>query len=111
MPSVIYGIHPHKLLGDMRDEASVNCAAMQTVKVIYSSLVDIRCFLRTTDNVGDKFKMAILSKLKTCMNSSFCPQPQDETALEVSNTAADKLQRDKVVEQVGGGEGDNAVFW
>lgn len=77
VPSVTCSIHPHKLLGDMRDEASVNCVAMQTVKVIYPSLVDItcRCFLHTTDNVGDKFKTAILSKFTTCMNGSFCPQP------------------------------------
>lgn len=54
--STTYGIETTNLLGAMRDRASTNGAAMQTLKVLYPSIVDIGCYSHTIDHVGDYFE-------------------------------------------------------
>lgn len=44
----------------MRDRASLNNMAMQTVHVLYSKLFDIGCFAQTIDHVGEKFNTPVL---------------------------------------------------
>ena len=39
----------------MRDRASVNNVAMQTLKVIYPTIVDVGCFSNIIDHVREKF--------------------------------------------------------
>ena len=39
----------------MRDRASVNTAALRTVKVVYPKMIDIGCFSHTLDRVGEQF--------------------------------------------------------
>ena len=45
----------------MRDGASVNAAAMRTVKIMYPEALDIRYISHTLDLIGDKFKVPHLS--------------------------------------------------
>ena len=63
--SVNYGISSGYILGAMRDRAPTNNVAMQTLKVIYPSVVDIGCFSHTIDHVGGNFKTPILSDFIT----------------------------------------------
>ena len=42
--STNYGVQPMRLLGAMRDQASTNNVAMQTMKVVYPNLIDISCY-------------------------------------------------------------------
>jgi hypothetical protein len=51
--SITYGVQSDLLLAAMRDRAAVNNLAMQIVRVVYPSLVDIGCFSYTLDHVGD----------------------------------------------------------
>ena len=51
-----------KLLACMRDQASVNGKAMQTIGVMYPDVMDIGCFSHTLDLVGTKFKTPTLDK-------------------------------------------------
>ena len=53
--SVTYSIHLNNLLAGMRDRASMNNVAMNTLKIVYPSIVDIGCFLHTIDHVGGRF--------------------------------------------------------
>ena len=49
------GVTDKRLLASIHDRASVNSGAMQTLKIIYPSVVDIGCFSDTLDHVGEKF--------------------------------------------------------
>ena len=55
----------------MRDGASVNAAAMRTVKIMYPEALDIRCISHTLDLIGDKFKVPHLSLFFTLWISFF----------------------------------------
>ena len=50
-----------QLLAAMRGTASSNNIAMQTTKVIYPDIVDIRGFSHFLDQVGEHFKTAFVS--------------------------------------------------
>ena len=63
--SVTYGIYSHRVLATMRDRASANNVAMQTMKVMFPSLVDIGCFSHTIDRVGSYFKTTTLDEFTT----------------------------------------------
>ena len=60
--SVKYSMPSELLLGAMHDRASVNTAAMQTLKVVYPYIVDIGYFAHTLDHVGEKFVTPTLSE-------------------------------------------------
>ena len=49
--SIMYSIPPDLLLVAMRDQASINTAALRTVKVAYPKMIDIGCFFHTPDRV------------------------------------------------------------
>ena len=55
------GIAPHYIVAAMRDRASVNDAAMRTIKVLYNQLTDIGCFSHTLDHVGDGMNTPVLN--------------------------------------------------
>lgn len=59
-----YNVQNNNLCAAMSDRASVNGATMRTVKVVFPKVVDVRCFSRTVDCVGNHFN--ILS------SSAFC---------------------------------------
>jgi hypothetical protein len=50
------GIPSSSVIAASRDRASVNDVAMRTVKVIYSSVLDIGCFSHTLDHVGERLR-------------------------------------------------------
>ena len=76
MLSVNYGIRSEYLLDAIRDRASVSNVAMQTVKVVYPSLLDIGCFSYTIDCVGEKFKTPILTELTSAWITLFSHSPK-----------------------------------
>ena len=47
----------------MHDRASVNNVAVQTLKIIYPTLIDIGCFSHTLDVVGEKFCTPTLDQI------------------------------------------------
>ena len=53
--SVNFSIRSTNLLASMRDRASMNNVATQTLKVVYPTIVDVGCFSHTIDHVGEKF--------------------------------------------------------
>ena len=59
---VAYGISSNQLLACMHDRASVNGAAMRTIKVVFPSLVDIGCYSHTIDLAGEKFDVPVLDE-------------------------------------------------
>ena len=74
--SVDYGITPNRLLATMRDRASVNGAAMQTVKVVFPELLDVGCFSHTIDLVGGKFQTPSLESFIHLWISLFAHSPR-----------------------------------
>ena len=46
----------------MQDRASVNGVAMNTVKIIYSSAIDVGCFSHAFDRVGEHFNIPTLTE-------------------------------------------------
>ena len=74
--SVTLGIESSKLIAVMHDRASVNGAAMRTVKVIYPDAVDIGCISHTLDIVGHKFKVPTLHLFFTLWTSLFTHSPK-----------------------------------
>ena len=73
--SVTYGVDSKYILGAMRDRASVNNVAMQTLKIIYPSIVDIGCFSHTIDHVGEQFKTPILADFMNSWLTLFSHSP------------------------------------
>ena len=69
--SVTLGVDSSNLIAVMRDGASVNAAAMHTLKMMYPDMLDIRCISHTLDLVGDKFKAPNLSLFFTLWISYF----------------------------------------
>lgn len=74
--SVTYGVRSELLLAAMRDRASVNNLAMQTVRVIYPSLVDIGCFSHTLNRVGENFKTPVLTDFMHSWIALFSHSPK-----------------------------------
>lgn len=68
---VTLSIENNNLVAVMRDGASVNAAAMRTLKIIYPKALDVRCISHTLDLIGDKFKVPTLSLFFTIWISYF----------------------------------------
>ena len=58
---VNYAIALQHLLAAMKDLASVNEAAVQTLKIVYSNLLSVGCYSLTIDRVGKQFYTPNLS--------------------------------------------------
>ena len=71
MLSVTLSVECSNLIAVMRDGASVNAAAMRTLKIMYPEALDIRCISHTLDLIGDKFKLPHLSLFFTLWISYF----------------------------------------
>ena len=54
MLSVTYSIRSNNLLAAMKDKASTNNVAMNTLKIAYPSIVDVGCFSHTIDHIGSR---------------------------------------------------------
>ena len=46
------GVSTSKLVAAMHDRAACNGVALRTIKVVYSSIVEVGCFSHTLDLVG-----------------------------------------------------------
>ena len=46
----------------MRDRASVNSVAMNTLKIIYPNAIDVGCFSHAFDRVGEHFNIPTLTE-------------------------------------------------
>jgi len=58
-----YGVQPtRQLLWPMRDQASTNNVAMQTMKVVYPNLINIGCYSHMIDQVGNCFNTTTLDE-------------------------------------------------
>ena len=60
----------------MHDRAACNGVALRTIKVVYSSIVDIGCFSHTLDLVGSKFVTPCLSSFMVWWVSLFSHSPK-----------------------------------
>ena len=74
--SAQYGIGSNKLVCVMHDRAACNGVALRTIKVVYSSILDIGCFSHTLDLVGSKFDTPCLSSFMVWWVSLFSHSPK-----------------------------------
>ena len=74
--SITYGIKSNMLLAAIRDGASVNSVAIQTVKVVYPVPIDVCCFPHSIDRVGDHFGKPTLSDIITPWICLFSNSPK-----------------------------------
>ncbi|CAH3194651.1 unnamed protein product, partial [Porites evermanni] len=64
----------------MRDGASVNGAAMRTVKVVFPKVVDVRCFSHAIDGIGSHFNIPTLRRFLQLWNALFGHSPATRIA-------------------------------
>ena len=74
--SVEYGITSERLLAAMRDRASVNAAAMRTIKVVFLDMIHVGCYSHTIDIVGDKFRAPNIDNFIRLWVSLFARSPR-----------------------------------
>ena len=74
--SITYSITSDQLLAAMRDWASVNTAALRTIKVVYPKMIDIGCFSHTLDCVGEHFCTPNLTEFVSAWISLFAHSPK-----------------------------------
>ena len=75
-----YNVQNNNLCAAMRDGASVNGAAMRTVKVVFPRVVDVRCFSHAIDCVGDHFNIPTLKRFLQLWNALFAHSPATRLA-------------------------------
>ena len=66
----------HYIVAAMRDRASVNDAAMRTIKVLYNQLTDVGCFSHTLDHVGDRMNTPVLNDFSEGWIGMFSRSPK-----------------------------------
>ena len=71
-----YGITSERLLAAMRDRASVNRVAMQTIKVVFPDMIDVGWYSHTIDLVGEKFHIPNLDSFIHLWISLFSHSPR-----------------------------------
>ena len=84
------GINSALLLAAMRDRASVNDVAIRTLKILYPNLVDIGCFSRTLDHVGEKMETPILDEFLKAWISLFAHSPKSKIAFKTQTGRSPK---------------------
>ena len=91
----------------MKDRASVNEVAVQTLKIVYFSLLSVGCFSHTIDRVGEQFCTPNLSKFITSWISLFSHSPKprilqhEQTERSMATySVARQWSRWEVIEQV-----------
>ena len=65
-----------KLVAVMCDRAACNGVALRTIKIVYSSIIDVGCFSHTLDLVGSKFVTPCLSSFIVWWISLFSHSPK-----------------------------------
>ena len=75
-----YNVQNNSLCASMRDGASVNGAAMRTVKIVFPKVVDVRCFSHAIDGVGSHFNIPTVKCFLQLWNSLFTHSPATRLA-------------------------------
>ena len=75
-----YNVQNSSLCAAMRDGASVNGAAMRTVKVVFPKVVDVRCFSHAIDGIGSHFNIPTLRRFLQLWNAMFGHSPATRIA-------------------------------
>lgn len=70
------GITSNNLIASMRDRASVNNVAVQTLKIVFPLMFGIGCFSHTLDHVGENMKTPILEKFVSGWINMFSRSPK-----------------------------------
>ena len=105
-----YNDQNNNLCAAMRDRASVNGAAMRTVKVVFPKVVNVRCFSHAIDCVGDNFNIPILKYFLQLWNSFFGNSPATRLAWrERTGISMKSYSPTRVLELVGGCATDHAT--
>ena len=99
--SVNYGVKSKYVLGAMRDRASTNNVAMQTLKIIYPSVVDIGCFSHTIDHVGERFNTPTLTNFASSWITLFSHSPKCKLLWKSQTGRSMGTYSSTLVEQVG----------
>jgi hypothetical protein len=74
------GMTANMILASMRDRASVNTAAMSTIKIVLPKILDIGCFSHTLDHVGDHMKTPVLDEFMKGWIGLFSRSPKTKLA-------------------------------
>ncbi|KAK3754796.1 hypothetical protein QZH41_007565 [Actinostola sp. cb2023] len=75
-----YNVQNNSLCASMRDGASVNRAAMRTVKIVFPKVVDVRCFSHAIDGVGSHFNIPTVKRFLQLWNALFSHSPATRLA-------------------------------
>ena len=78
--STSYGIESKRLVATMRDRASVNNVAMDLLKLLYPSMLDVFCISHTLDRVGEQFKVPVVDEFTKLWISLFSKSPKTRLA-------------------------------
>ena len=70
-----YNVQNSSLCAAMRDGASVNGAAMRTVKVVFPKVVDVRCFSHAIDGIDSHLNIPTLRRFLQLWNALFGHSP------------------------------------
>ena len=75
-----YNVQNSSFCAAMRDGASVNGAAMRTVKVVFPKVVDVRCFSHAIDGIGSHFNIPTFRRFLQLWNALFSHSPATRIA-------------------------------
>ncbi len=73
-------VSSNQLVAAMRDRASVNNVAIQTLKIVYPCLLDVGCFSHTLDHVGEKINANVLDEFIKVLVGLFTRSPKAKLA-------------------------------
>ena len=75
-----YNVQNSSLCAAMRDGASVNGAAMRTVKVVFPKVVDVHCFSHAIDGIDSHLNIPTLRRFLQLWNALFGHSPATRIA-------------------------------
>ena len=74
------GVPTKNIVAAMRDRASVNSVAMQTVRVLYNRVFDVGCLSHTLDHVGEKMNTPLVDEFVKQWIGMFSRSPKTRLA-------------------------------
>ena len=80
--STTLGVDSYTLIAAMRDRASVNNVAMQTLALVYPNILDVSCLSHTINRVGGKFNTPTVDDFTRLWIALFSRSPKAHLALK-----------------------------